>query len=323
MSDVMQIIDRQHRRLLAADKRVLAQLVQGWQTVERGLRSQVNLLASVGATLKGKPPSLSQLQQMKRYNDLMKQVREQIATYSLTATQLTKAAQKGAISGADADARQVLQLYGVGTAFNKISVDAVNAAIGLTAQGAPLYRLFKRTWALSADAMSEAFLTGVAGGWSTTKIAKELNKSTLSSLQRMLTIARTETLRVYRIASIKSYQASGVVHQQRRLAAKSIRTCMACLADDGTLYPISSPIPDHPNGRCTGVPVIDGRPTPRFTQGKVWFEKQSDDTQQGMMGRVFWEAWKKGFFTLDDLITRTYHPTWGAGIQVTPLGELI
>jgi hypothetical protein len=145
-----------------------------------------------------------------------------------------------------------------------------------------------------------------------------------SGLDRMLTIARTEQIRVYREGSLGTYRQSGLVSGFRRLSARQERTCIACLIDDGTFYEVADEFEDHINGRCMIVPVQFGQednPLGRET-GREWFEKLDEDTQARIMGQGKFEAWKNGEFGLDDLVKRTPNETWGASIGAKSLAEL-
>jgi hypothetical protein len=142
-------------------------------------------------------------------------------------------------------------------------------------------------------------------------------------LQKALLIARTEQLRVYREASRQQYEASGVVVGQKRLTAHDDRVCGACIADEGTVYDLDEVISDHPNGRCTSVPVVEGLPEVEWLAGERWFREQSPEAQQSILGRGTWDAWEGGEFEFGDLVSRSRDATWGAAIRPTPLQDLV
>jgi hypothetical protein len=137
-------------------------------------------------------------------------------------------------------------------------------------------------------------------------------------------IARTETLRAYRQATSETYQQSGIVKAWQRLAALSSRTCMACIALDGKVYPMSRPLVDHPNGRCTMIPLLTGETQmPPFTKASDWFIAQDEQTQRDMMGHGKYEAWKDGRFSIDDLATTHLTADYGATPGETALRDLV
>ena len=129
------------------------------------------------------------------------------------------------------------------------------------------------------------------------------------------------------------YQAnSAVVKGYRRLASKSERTCVACLALDNTLQDTAELLAVHPNDRCSLVPetisyrdlgldVPDDIREPE--NGRQWFERQPEATQRDMMGKAKFQAWRDGKFQFGDLATVTQNDTWGPAVSITPLKELV
>jgi SPP1 gp7 family putative phage head morphogenesis protein len=172
--------------------------------------------------------------------------------------------------------------------------------------------------------MTEALINGVALGWNPRKTARAMREGLQAgALQRSLVIARTEQLRAYRTATLETYRQSGVVVGYKRLAAKSARTCIACLMADGTFYPLEESFEEHPNGRCTLVPVVKGRPAPEWETGRTWFERQPADVQRGILGPAAFEAWQAGAIRLEDLVERHEHPVWGGSLGQRSLRSLL
>jgi len=93
-------------------------------------------------------------------------------------------------------------------------------------------------------------------------------------------------------------------------------------------------ISDHPQGRCTSVPVVRGMPETTWTSGEMWFNQQPEDVQLSIMasgergaqskaGRAKLDAYRAGLFKFSDLVTRTDNKTWGKGLTPTPLSKLV
>jgi SPP1 gp7 family putative phage head morphogenesis protein len=142
------------------------------------------------------------------------------------------------------------------------------------------------------------------------------------TLNRMLTIARTEQLRTYRESSIASYKESGIVTGYRRLCAHDRRTCAACIMSEGQFYDLDEEMPEHPNGRCAMIPVVKGVPPVQWLKGEEWFEQQDAATQQDILGKGHYDGWKAGQFALQDVVKVTPNSTWGPSLGVTPLRDL-
>jgi hypothetical protein len=149
-----------------------------------------------------------------------------------------------------------------------------------------------------------------------------MKRGMAQGLNRALVIARTEQMRVYHQSAQQQYAASGVVYGHRRLAAHDDRTCPACLAADGELLDVNKPLYDHPNGRCTSIPLVDGLPAVQFETGQDWLRKQDAETQRRILGRGRYDAWRAGRFELDELAVTTSDETWGKSLNVAPLKDL-
>ena len=68
---------------------------------------------------------------------------------------------------------------------------------------------------------------------------------------------------------------------------------------------------------------MEGMPEPAWETGEDWFNAQPEDTQRSIMGKGRYEAWKAGDVQFQDFVTHTDDPTWGAGLAVTPLKDLV
>ena len=163
----------------------------------------------------------------------------------------------------------------------------------------------------------------MALGYNPRKTARLMAQAATGSLNRMMVIARTEQLRVYRQASLESYRASGVVTGYKRLATHDNRVCPACLMAEGTRYDLDETMPEHPQGRCALVPVVAGVPNVTWVGGADWFEAQSPTMQRDILGKGRYYAWQNGDFDLEQLVTVKRNPVWGDSLQVTPLRELV
>ncbi len=318
---------RQFQAQLAARETLqVAQMVRAWLQVEDRLQGDIDALASEFAAEKaaGRAISQAKLYRMARYQTLLGQLREQVSQYTVYADDSITAEQM-VMAGFGIDhAAQAIQAASVGVtaSFDQLPISAVENMVGLAGNGSPLKTLLANAYPDAVQGMTTALIRGTALGWHPTKTARAMRAGTEMGLQRSLTIARTEQLRVLRASSDAQYQASGVVRAKKRLAAHQTRTCMACLAEDGKIMKLDEPFYDHPAGRCTAVPVLVNIRTPQWQSGKDWFAQQDEATQREMMGTKRFEAWRDGAFKFEDLAKITSDPTWGKSLGVKPLGEL-
>ena len=199
--------------------------------------------------------------------------------------------------------------------------------VGIAGNGRPLGELLRnRMVTRDADVwqrLVDNLVRGTALGRNPRDVARAMRDDLAGGLNKALVIARTEGLRPYREASRAQYEASGVVTGQKRLCAHDGRVCGACLADEGTVYGLGEVIPDHPNGRCTGVPIVTGMPETRWTAGEGWFQEQPQEVQVSILGQAKWQAYQEQRFKFADLVTHTHDATWGGGLTPTPLSKLV
>jgi hypothetical protein len=311
--------------LLAREDSQMRAMAARWLMLEATLSSEIDGLAKDFAAEKsaGRSVSQSKLYRMDRYQLLLGQLRQQTARYGDYAVGQITARQLELAGLGIGHAVQATRIVAVSASFDVLPVGAIQAMVGLAGDGSPLRRLLAASYPDAVEGLTKALVRGTALGWHPTRVARAMRDGTEMGLQRALTVARTEQLRVYRAASDAQYAETGVIRFKARLAAKSQRTCLACLARDGKIMPVSEPFFDHVNGRCVVRPLLDNEIPKGYQTGCQWFEKQGADAQRAMMGDKRYEAWQAGAFDFDDLAKVTTDPTWGKSLGVKPLRELV
>lgn len=103
---------------------------------------------------------------------------------------------------------------------------------------------------------------GLAEGWNPRKMATEMNGRVDVSLTRARRLARTEVIRNYNEAALTRFERNNISEVGGKAewsTAGDSRVCPICAALDGSVYSIKKArgrIPQHPNCRCTWLPVI-------------------------------------------------------------------
>lgn len=325
--------------LLVREDAAMREMARRWLQVERNLSNEFVLLATELADLAavGQAPTTAQLWQLSRYRSLLTQTTAEFEQYAAWATPQIAAEQAALGALAITHAEQAIQLsffeYGMGrTAFNRLPVTALEHHFGLSSTGAPVGELLRTRMVMAPDGtplpgvwerLVKTLQDGVTLGRNPRLTAELLAGDLTGGLQKAMTIARSEQMRVYRLANAEAYQTSGVVREHLRLTAHNMRVCAACLADEGTAYPLSKSIPDHPNGCCTGVPVLIGKPAPQWTKGEAWLQTQDYAIQESILGPGRCQAWLDNEFDFADLARHSIDPTWGPTLNVTSLKTLI
>ena len=207
------------------------------------------------------PVSRHMIQQSARYQRLMSQTQAEMAQYADVAATVIGREQQAQMGLGIEHATETLGVLepGIAGAFDVLPVAAFENMVGLVSDGSPLRTYLLRTYPQAAQAMMDALMQGVGLGWGAQKTAREMRRGAAVGLRSAMNTARTETTRAYRAATLAQYEASRVVVGYRRLAAKSTRTCAACLMMDGEFFPLSTPFEEHVCGRCVPVPALESR----------------------------------------------------------------
>lgn len=322
--DVIRAMRTFREAIAARDEKMLRTLVQRWAVLERQLEAQILGLAQEAAerAASGRPVSLHMVHQWGRYERLISQTQAEMARYADTAATLIGREQQAQMMLGIEHAAQALGLLepGIAGAFDVLPVAAFENMIGLVSDGSPLRTYLLKVYPQAAQAMMDALMKGMGLGWGAEKMAREMRQGAAVGLRSAMNTARTETTRAYRAASLGQYQSTGVVEGYVRLAAKSTRTCAACLMMDGKWFPLETPFEEHVCGRCTPVPTIKGREASRsWTTGREYFEGLNEGQQRQILGKGLFDAWKAGKIGLEDVPVLHEDPMWGNSWGVAPV----
>ena len=108
-----------------------------------------------------------------------------------------------------------------------------------------------------ATGLKRELLEAFKKGETTQQIARRVRDVTGKSMNKAITIARTETLAAGNAAATERYKDAGI-ERVEWVAALDDRVCEECEELHGNTYPIDEApdLPIHPNCRCTTVPLI-------------------------------------------------------------------
>jgi hypothetical protein len=184
-------------------------------------------------------------------------------------------------------------------------------------------------WAPNAvDAVRQAVIDGVKLGQSPRTIAAFIRKAYGVNLTDALRMTRTTQIWSYREAIRANYIANSDVFKGWIWWANlDDRTCMSCVAQHGSVHPLSEPLDDHFNGRCTmlpypmGLEVIDS--LGRDKTGDAWFAKLNEAQQRKQMGAGMYDAWKAGKVSILQMSKQVDNNIFGSMRVETALKDLI
>jgi len=314
-------------QLLARERRAATALVRYYGTTWQRIQTEaMRLEADARATRDaGEEVSEARIWQMERMQELQRQTEQELARFAPFADSTIQAGQREAIAAAQRQAPQlVAAAFPRGAAldvqFGAMHAEAIEALIGVMQDGSPMLGVLEKYVGDASERMQSTLVTDIALGFGPRKVAADIRREFGMGLSNALRLSRTEQLRAYRTATLASFQADPTVKGWERAAALDSRTCLACLLLDGTLYSTQDEMDDHPQGRCTMLPVtktfremgldVD---EPDFSRelGKDWFERQDEATQRAMMGPGKFDAWQAGQFKLGDIPKKIESSVWG------------
>ena len=250
---------------------------------------------------------------------------------------------------------------GINIKWFSLNRRAVETMVGMNQPGSPLHMLFSAFGAEGLSLAKTALEDALILGQGPRDVARALRDALGVSLTRALTIARTEMLRAYRTANLASYRENRhIVKGWKWMATLDGRTCPSCFAMHGKEFGVDEKFSSHPNCRCTAAAVtpsweeignrygldlseLDQREveTMESLMAKGYTEEQANQylmrsltgeqafgmldekTQQEILGKAKFLAWKDGAFEFADLSVMTHSPIWGDGRKVASLVELL
>ena len=280
--DIEQVVREYRAALLREELRHMEEMAEVWARMSKGLMKDIEGLSAEVAELAktGEKIPIGKVHKLDSYKRTLAQVQEQsLAFADYTAGKVGSLQEAYGALGL-AEVVSVVELaylnatgdtLAVGMLSDLEAVEALKA--GFAADGSPLRELMLQKYPEMLDQIEDVLESGLLRGLSPKEIAKRLSAATEIPLGNALRLARTETLRAYREATRATYEDSGVVTEYKRMATKDSRTCMACIVLDGKVYPVKQSMGDHPNGRCSMVPIVGGL-EPEWQSGVDWFNEQ-------------------------------------------------
>jgi SPP1 gp7 family putative phage head morphogenesis protein len=317
--------------LLNNEAEQIEEMALRWTKLEDALQGSFDALAFEldGKRQDGETLTISKLIRMQRYQRLLDQVNDQLDFYTTFAEGSIRTGQLSMLGLGIQHAIEAIKAYfvtrgKVAGAFDVLPVSAIESMVGLAGDGSPLRTLLKDSWPAAVEGLTSQLINAIALGKNPTETARAMRDGFGVGFNRAINIARTEQLRVYRTANLEQYKASNLVKGYKRLSARDVRVCPACLmADDGTIYALDVSFEAHPQCRCTLVPVVVGLPVVAWQDGQSWFMAQTPAAQRGILGSGRFDAWQSGQFDLADLVRREDDDSWGTSLRTANLKELI
>jgi hypothetical protein len=189
----------------------------------------------------------------------------------------------------------------------------------------------------AAEAMRRELVRGVALGANPEDTARAMVARVQGAfeggLARAVNIARTETLDAYRqVSHYANRQQADVLAGWRWHSTLDSRTCVACWAMHGTVWPLDQPGPwDHQQGRCARLPVLKpwsnigipgNEPADVVEDAEAKWRGMSRDEQDAAFGVARAEMVRNGRVAWADLAVLRRNSNWRPSYVPRSLREL-
>lgn len=325
---IYQVIRKQREAIERSEVSTLRYLARQWVAPYHYLKKQVDALVKLIQTRQavGKPVYIEHLYSLDRYQTMMEQTRRTIDKYNRAAL--------GRITGAEADAVEIGYISGTNliniaepddpmwTRVNKREARIMSAMLS---EPSPLRVLLDQSWPDAKEKIDEVLMVGLSTGQGSQWIADRLEEAVTIPEKRALTIARTEVNRTFRAANLETMRESRAMTGYRRMCYPPT-ACFACLMMDGEYYEKKEDFSDHPNGKCSAVPVtkhFDPINDKGWERGPEWFSKQSPETQRKIMGPGHYDLWKNEGMDPRSMVHIKPNSLWGGSPAVIPIKDLL
>jgi hypothetical protein len=305
--------------------------VDAWDTVVHQLTDALTELAT-------EPITAARVQRSARVASALQAIAEQLDSLaSLTGVVISDSAGRAASLAAEAQAAIVgSQLPAAGYPLVTINPDILGTIINRTAG-----QITSRSRPLvdaGQTAVRQALVRGAAAADNPVKVARDMVRLARSGfvdlpLWRAEAISRTELNDAARqVAQAWGEANTATLQGWEWLAGRSVNTCAACWAMDGTIHDNTEPGPQgHVNCRCSRMPVTKSwrdlgidLPEPaglRRPPAEDFFRSMSKADQLQVMGPARLQALDDGA-PWDSLATLKPNADWRPSFQVTPVRDL-
>lgn len=208
--------------------------------------------------------------------------------------------------------------------WTRINEAAVNDLTQRLADGTPLNRWLRRLGPEARIASEQTIERAVVERINVGDLARELVKQTAMNERRALMVARESSFAVHRAAADLTYRSNDhLLRGKMRIERLDEKTCRACLALHGTIYPVDALMPGHPNCRRAEIPVLRiGRGLQAVDKtGEQFVGEMTDRQKHAVLGsRDAVSAWESGEVALGDFV-EVGQTEWGPQTRIVGLDK--
>jgi len=315
-------------------------VLQEVRAAERALDAEIAARRAAG-----EPITDDWLLKNARYRTLAAQLEREIADLGPVLSARTQAEARDAVEEAIAVAQDLTRIGlaadagDPATAVNNLWVRVPTAEIESVIQHplgkSAVQTLYTRLGSQAGINLQTQLTRALVLGWDPATTARAIQQALGFVQSKALTIARSELLRAYRTATLESYKAnSSLVTGWIWHADLSGRTCIACIAMNGTRHPLTEQLVGHPNCRCAMVPdtvswasidpslsSLDGD-KPTVPDGDASWAALTTDEQLASLPQQYVNRIASGELSVSDFVQMHDIPGYGPVYLPKPLSQI-
>lgn len=326
MSDLTRAITKARRTINDAESPYRRALANAYQLAVERIETELRITARQleGAEIpaswfdrRGRfTPTGELLFRQQRLRRLLPLAEAEFRRFSDTGLRLLREGHVAAVSGGAAEAWELMDAVGIDTGFGaRINTQATEQLVASFREG--LVRdVLDGYGRHTSEIIERLLIQGVTTGEGPRQVVKrimgELNSPYMHA--RLESLVFSQMMDAFRDSLGEQFGAmEHVADGYRRVAAKSVRTCLACLALDGQITK-ERPVRFHIRCRCVFHLVPKGTVIP-YETGPDWFARQSAETQRTMMpSGPAYQAYERGDVQLRDFVGHKRSKVWGTSI---------
>jgi HAMP domain-containing protein len=321
VSDLYDAADRFDAELMAGEALALARLRDVWVRALVQVEAEIDALGrDVRSRRRRSLPVDSKRWQAGRLAQIAEQVQAALLP-PLTATATETGALQGSLitlaqEGTQEMVRVQVAEVGLTASFGQADLQAVRKAVGFFGDGSPLRETLTARAPDLAKGYEQLIADQLTLGWNPRKAARVARERLGADQGYAEKVLRTESVRAFRASSHATMQSfgEGVLLGwvwNAHLGDRRRRTCAACIALHGKLFPLGTPMGSHVLCRCAQVPAVAFSTSWGGVDGAQWLAGQPEDVQRAILGPAKLSAFQAGEFRLDELVGFQDDPKWG------------
>lgn len=321
MSDLDDAIAAARRDIAREESPVRRALQDAYQNAVDELQGNLDAITRqiADARASGVEVTPDWLRRQMRYRTLMAQAEAEFARFSREGLRIVEGGRARAVSGGAAQAWELAAAAGAVRATTgmlaNINTPAVERLVAALSDDSPLRGVLDGYGTRGRQVIEDALVQGVIDGTGPREIVRQIRRELggRGTRARLEALIRSEMLRAFEGSLFDQYAAMGL-DKWRWSCAKSTRTCLACLAMDGRVFPMRDPfMPRHVCCRCIPTPYVE---SVAYETGEDWLRRQPEATRRAMLpSREAFAAYEAGEIGLGDFVGHRRSKVWGTSIR--------